>query len=85
MAEKCGFDIIEKKYDTKRTTIINPVNVDIEVLKGCLRLLITSVTSNQFLFRNYQGFDVLEDIDSQSEEIVENPNVQTTSYNVKKN
>lgn len=85
MVEKCGFDIIEKKYDTKRTTIINPVNVDIEVLKGCLRLLITSVTSNQFLFRNYQGFDVLEDIDSQSEEIVENPNVQTTSYNVKKN
>lgn len=84
MANNCGFDIIEKTYDTSRSKIINPVNVDIEVLKGCLRLLITSVTSNQFLFRNYQGFDILEDIDQQSEDIVENPNVQTTSYKVKK-
>ena len=84
MSENCGFDIITKEYDVERKKIINPVNVDIEVLKGCLRLLITSVTSNQFLFRNYQGFDILEDIDSQSNEIVENPNVQTTAYNVKK-
>lgn len=84
MSNNYAFDIIEKKYDTSRSKIINPVNVDIEVLKGCLRLLITSVTSNQFLFRNYQGFDVLESIDEQSNEIVENPNVQTTAYKVKK-
>ena len=84
VCENYAFDILEKKYDTTRSRIINPVNVDIEVLKGCLRLLITSVTSNQFLFRNYQGFDILEDIGNQSDEIAENPNVQTTTYNVKK-
>lgn len=65
----CAFDIINMEFDESNTKIINPVNVDIEVLRGCLRLLITSVTSNQFLFKNYQGFDMYEE-NSSSEEVV---------------
>lgn len=38
--------------------IINPVNVDIEVLKGCLRMVLITVTSNQMIHSCYD-----EDID----------------------
>lgn len=58
--QKIGFNIMTDDFD-RDFNIINPVNVDIEVLRGCLKLVITAITSNQFIFKNYEGLDYLND------------------------
>lgn len=52
----CGYDIITSTFD-HHNRIINPVNVDIEVLRGCLRLILIIVTSDQFVYRPYSKTD----------------------------
>ena len=52
ITNKCAFDIISNKVDTNGN-IINPVDVDIEVIKGCLRLVLISISSNQMLFKYF--------------------------------
>ena len=49
----CAFDIITETFDVEGK-VVNPVNVDIEALKACMRLVLTSVTSNQLIFNNYE-------------------------------
>lgn len=51
-----GFDIINEIVDVN-DVIICPLDVDIAVLKGCLRLVLLCITSNQLLFK---GYDELE-------------------------
>ena len=50
--ENVGYNIITEDYDYDRN-VINPVNVDIEILKACMRLVLISVTSDQFIFKHY--------------------------------
>lgn len=69
---KCGFDILTNTFDTGCTKIINPVNVDIEILLGCMRLVINCFSSDQFVFTN---FDQVIDLDLDET----NENVQTVS------
>ena len=47
-----GYDIIEGKFDKECNRIINPVNVDIEVLQGCLRLVLNCFSSDQLIITN---------------------------------
>lgn len=46
--QSCAYDLINDNIDIEHN-IINPVDVDIEVIKGCLRLVLISITSNQML------------------------------------
>lgn len=48
----CAFDIIMDKPDIENE-IINPSDVDIEVLKSSLRLVLACATSNQLLFQTF--------------------------------
>ncbi len=57
IANKCienniGFDILTNTFDTDGK-VINPVSVDVEALKACMRLVIISVTTSQFIYKNY--------------------------------
>lgn len=65
-----SYDIITEEYDTDLTRIVNPVNVDIEVLQGCLRLVVNCFSSDQFVFTNW---DLLQEA-----MVDENPNIQVT-------
>lgn len=47
-----AFNILTDTYDTEKT-IINPVTVDIQALKSCMKLVIISITSNQFIHKHY--------------------------------
>ena len=47
-----GYDIIEGRFDKECNRIINPVNVDIEVLQGCLRLVLNCFSSDQLIITN---------------------------------
>lgn len=48
----CTYDVINDHLDTEKT-IINPVDVDIEIIKGCLRLVLISISSNQMLLKYF--------------------------------
>lgn len=57
IANKCidnnvGFNILTNTFDTEEK-VINPVSVDVEALKACMRLVIISVTTSQFIYKNY--------------------------------
>lgn len=52
LEQGCGFDLLDNTFDTE-CKIVNPVNVDVEALKACLRLVIISVTSSQFIYKYY--------------------------------
>ena len=44
-------------------TIIHPVKVETEVVKGCLHLVLTTTTTNQILYNGFEGIDKeLEDM-----------------------
>lgn len=38
-------------------TIVHPARVEIEVVKGCLHLVLTTTTTNQLLYNGYEGMD----------------------------
>ena len=65
-----SYDIITEEFDTEKERILNPVNVDIEVLQGCLRLVVNCFSSDQFVFTNW---DLLQEA-----MVDENPNIQVT-------
>ena len=50
--ENVGYNIITEEFDYAQN-VINPVDVDIETLKACMRLVLISVTSDQFIFKHY--------------------------------
>lgn len=43
--------------ETLDETIIHPARVEIEVVKGCLHLVLTTTTINQLLYNGYEGMD----------------------------
>jgi chaperonin GroEL len=60
--KKVGFNLLTEEFDTD-FNVVNPVNVDIEILHGCLKLVVTCISSNQFLYRKYEGMDIMDDED----------------------
>lgn len=60
--ESVGFNLLNDTFD-KSFDVINPVNVDIEVLRGCLKLVITCISSNQLIYKRYEGEDIMEESD----------------------
>lgn len=58
VANDCGFDIVGETIDRDHK-IICPLDVDISVLKGCLRLVLLCITSNQLLFKNYDELNTV--------------------------
>lgn len=52
--EKKPWNLITEKMDD---TIIHPVKVETEVVKGCLHLVLTTTTTNQLLYNGYEGID----------------------------
>lgn len=64
-----GYDVLTNTYDKESKYIINPVNVDIEVLLGCLRLVINCFSSDQFVFTNYDLMHECYDVDDSEDEI----------------
>ena len=59
---KFGFNLLTESFDTN-FDVVNPVNVDIEILRGSLKLVVTCISSNQFVYRKYEGMDIMEDSD----------------------
>lgn len=51
---KTPWNLITQKFDN---TIIHPARVEIEVVKGCLHLVLTTTTTNQLLYNGYEGID----------------------------
>ena len=47
-----GFDTISLKFDTEEK-VVNPVSVDVEALKACMRLIVITVTTSQFIYKDY--------------------------------
>lgn len=56
LTRRVTYNIIDDDFDMDMN-VINPVNVDIEVIKACLRLVLISVTSNQFIYKHYDFSD----------------------------
>lgn len=48
------WNLIKEEEDS---TIIHPVKVETEVVKGCLHLVLTTTTTNQLLYNGYEGID----------------------------
>jgi chaperonin GroEL (HSP60 family) len=48
------WNLITEDYDD---SIIHPVKVETEVIKGCLHLVLLTTTTNQLLYSGYQGID----------------------------
>lgn len=55
--ENVALDIITNKWDTEKKIVINPVDVDTEVLIGSLRLVSNVFVSDQLLFESFDGDD----------------------------
>lgn len=51
---KTPWNLITQKFDN---TIIHPARVEIEIIKGCLHLVLTTTTTNQLLYNGYEGID----------------------------
>lgn len=51
---KTPWNLITESFDSQ---IIHPVRVEIEVVKGCLHLVLTTTTTNQLLYNGYEGID----------------------------
>jgi chaperonin GroEL (HSP60 family) len=51
---KIPWNMITGTYDE---TIIHPVKVETEIVKGCLSLVLTTTTTNQLLYKGYEGMD----------------------------
>lgn len=51
---KAPWNLIAEKIDD---SIIHPVRVETEVVKGCLHLVLTTTTTNQILYNGYEGVD----------------------------
>ena len=54
MNNKAPWNLITGKLDR---TIIHPVRVETEVIKGCLNLVLVTTTSNQLIYSNYEGVE----------------------------
>ena len=54
MNNKAPWNLITGKLDR---TIIHPVRVETEVIKGCLNLVLVTTTSNQLIYSNYEGIE----------------------------
>lgn len=54
MNNKAPWNLITGKLDK---TIIHPVRVETEVIKGCLNLVLVTTTSNQLIYSNYEGIE----------------------------
>lgn len=52
--EKTPWNLITEKFDD---SIIHPVKVETEVVKGCLHLVLTTTTTNQLLYNGFEGID----------------------------
>lgn len=48
------WNLIDEKFDD---SIIHPVKVETEVVKGCLHLVLTTTTTNQLLYNGFEGID----------------------------
>lgn len=48
------WNLITEEFDD---SIIHPVKVETEVVKGCLHLVLTTTTTNQILYNGYEGID----------------------------
>ena len=76
---RVGYNLLEDKFDDE-FTVINPVNVDIEVIRASLKLVIICMTSDQFIFKRYDNMDIIEDgitsggktIDEETQRILNN-------------
>lgn len=64
--ENCGFDIRYFSFD-HNLKIINPVDVDISILKACMRLLLVCQTSDQLLYQFFEGFTLPNNIDDDNQ------------------
>ena len=54
------WNLITEEFDK---TIIHPVKVETEIVKGCLHLVLTTTTTNQLLYNGFEGIDEeLEDM-----------------------
>ena len=78
-----GYDIVNGEFDKDCKKIINPVNVDIEVLQGCLRLVLNCVSSDQLIITNTDqlGDMMNEMVTGEAKKVTTpptNPNVVTT-------
>lgn len=51
---KTPWNLISETFDE---SIIHPARVEIEVVKGCLHLVLTTTTINQLLYNGYEGMD----------------------------
>lgn len=54
VSSKCAWNLITDKLDA---TIIHPVVTEIEIIKGILQLVLTTVTTNQLFYHGYEGID----------------------------
>ena len=75
---RLGYNLLEDSADAD-FTVINPVNVDVEVLRASLKLVIICLTSDQFIYKRYDNMDIMEDdmtagktIDEETHRILQN-------------
>lgn len=54
IVEKKPWNLITQELDD---TIIHPVKVETEVVKGCLHLVLTTTTTNQLFYNGFEGVD----------------------------
>ncbi len=52
LERQCPWNLITEKFDD---SIIHPVTVETEIIKGVLNLVLTTTTVNQLLFSSYEG------------------------------
>ena len=57
---RVGYNLLEDDFDND-FTVINPVNVDVEIVRACLKLVIICMTSDQFIYKRYDNMDILGD------------------------
>ena len=60
VVNRVGYNLLNDTFD-EGFTVINPVNVDVEVIRASLKLIIICMTSDQFIFKRYDNMDIMED------------------------
>jgi hypothetical protein len=60
IVNRVGYNLLKDDFDND-FTVINPVNVDVEVIRASLKLVIICMTSDQFIYKRYDNMDILED------------------------
>ena len=56
--QRIGYNLLSDSFD-HNFDVINPVNVDVEVIRATLKLIIICMTSDQFVFKRYDNMDIL--------------------------